>query len=201
MPISVATPPRVLGVASALRTLVQRALALEGAAPGEIAIVLAGDAELRELNLRYRGLDRATDVLSFVCDAPPARAASGRGTARHRARRPVSGDIVISLDRVDEQAKRFRASRGRELARLVIHGALHLAGLDHKAPGERRAMRAQEERALRLGAAGVRRLDAALAPARGARPTPPARSRSRPPRFSARGRSAAASATGRRRNR
>ena len=60
------------------------------------------------------------------------------------------------------QAKRFRVSEGVELARLVIHGLLHLAGLDHQRPGERRVMRVHEDEALRSGAAAVRALDRVL---------------------------------------
>ena len=195
MPITVATPPEVRGVAVALRALVRGALALEGGVPGEIAIVLADDARLRELNRRYRGTDRATDVLSFEYDES---AMVGRPGTRHRRHsRRISGDIVISLDRVAEQARRYRVSRGEELARLVIHGALHLAGLDHHEARERLHMRAQEDRALRQVRSAAAALARALTPAarRPAAPAPP-HSRS-----GARGRAAAAFATGRRRSR
>jgi probable rRNA maturation factor len=126
--------------------MVRVTLALEELEAGEIAIVLAGDALLRDLNRRYRGLDRATDVLSFPYDATDGK---------------VAGDLVISMDRAREQARRFRVSLGRELARLVIHGALHLAGLDHHAPAERRHMRRREEEALRASAASIRLLERA----------------------------------------
>ena len=171
MPISVATPPSARGLSAALRAIVRLALAQEGLQPGEIAIVLAGDAELRALNRRWRGIDRATDVLTFIYgdsghepkepDLVLKLGRMRRAPARH-ARTLVSGDLVISLDRVAEQAKRYRVSRGRELARLVIHGALHLAGHDHHRPAERRIMRESEERALRLAASDVRRLEAAF---------------------------------------
>ena len=117
--------------------------------------MLPGDPELRALNRRWRGLDRATDVLSFCYDEPP---------------RPiVNGDLIVSMDRVIEQAARYRVTRGRELARLIVHGALHLAGLDHKTAAERRHMRAREEHVLRDGAKEVRALESALdAPTRSA---------------------------------
>ena len=57
--------PRSSRLTPSLRALVREALALEGKRPGAIAIVLTDDAEVRELNRRYRGIDRATDVLSF----------------------------------------------------------------------------------------------------------------------------------------
>ncbi|HEY3215684.1 MAG TPA: rRNA maturation RNase YbeY, partial [Candidatus Eisenbacteria bacterium] len=77
--------------------------------------------------------------------------ASGLGRSRAGARAPVSGDIVVSLDRMAEQARRFRVGRGHELARLVIHGALHLAGLDHHRAAERRLMRRRESQVLKAG--------------------------------------------------
>lgn len=148
MPVSVASPRGLVGVAAPLRAVVVAALALEGRHPGEVAVVLADDAKLRDLNRRWRGLDRATDVLSFGYD-------DGGGDA-------VDGDVVVSLERVRVQAKRFRASRGRELARVVIHGTLHLAGLDHRGAAERRRMRAREDRVLRAAREAIAELDEAL---------------------------------------
>ena len=151
MPITLRAPRGLSRLAPALRALVRSTLAAEGRRPGEIGIVLADDAELRALNRRWRGIDRATDVLSFGYDDLPAR---------------VSGDLVISLDRVTAQARRYRVSRGRELARLVVHGALHLAGLDHQRPAERNRMRRREARALATAAAAVRILERRLQPGR-----------------------------------
>jgi probable rRNA maturation factor len=146
--ITLSAPRGLMRLAPALRALVRAVLAGEGRRAGEIGIVLAADAELRALNRRWRGIDRATDVLSFGYEDRPVR---------------VSGDLVISMDRVHDQARRYRVSRGRELSRLAVHGALHLAGLDHQRPAERRAMRLRENRAL-AGAAGVvRDLDRLLA--------------------------------------
>jgi probable rRNA maturation factor len=133
MPISVRKPPSFPAVTAPLRAIVTGTLALEALRPGEIALWLTDDAALRELNRRWRGLDRATDVLSF-----PYGIRAGR----------VSGDLVISIDRLLEQAKRFRTGPARELTRLVVHGTLHLAGHDHHAAGERRRMRRIEARAL-----------------------------------------------------
>jgi ssRNA-specific RNase YbeY (16S rRNA maturation enzyme) len=66
------------------------------------------------------------------------------------------------MERVEEQARRFGVSRGAELARLVIHGALHLAGLDHQRPAARRHMRAREDAAMAAGRAHAARLEGAL---------------------------------------
>jgi len=148
MPISVESRPRLPGVAAPLRNLVTATLALEGRRPGAITILLTDDDALRALNHRWRGIDRATDVLSFAYEERGGR---------------VSGDLAISLERMAGQARRYRVSPGRELARLAVHGALHLAGLDHHAAAERLHMRRREREALRAAAAPIRALDRALA--------------------------------------
>lgn len=156
MPISVASPRSPRGLAAPLRALIRSTLALEDLRPGEIGVVLTGDAELRELNRRWRGIDRATDVLSFPYEGsrgPTVRALRSASSPQ------ISGDLAISLDRLVEQARRYRVSRGRELARLVIHGTLHLAGHDHHRPAERRRMRLAEARALRAARAAIDRLE------------------------------------------
>ncbi len=153
MPISVTgLPLRRLVVP--LRALVRGVLVQEGRRTGEITVVLAGDDELRALNRRWRRIDRATDVISFAYDEHEPDADT----------RPVNGDLVLSMDRMREQSKRYRVSGGAELARLVIHGALHLCGHDHQKDEERRLMRGREERCLHALRAVVARLDAALDP-------------------------------------
>jgi len=119
----------------------------------EVGIVLADDARLRALNRDWRGIDRATDVISFAYDEHEPDAAV----------RPVRGDLLVSLDRVRDQARRYRVTPGTELARLVAHGTLHLCGHDHARPAERRHMRAREDAALRAVRARVRALDRGLA--------------------------------------
>ena len=168
MPISVRSERGASRLTAPLRALVKSALALEGRLPGEIAIVLADDATLRDLNRRWRGIDRTTDVLSFEYGDAHTKSRRGAAPLRADASAPVNGDLVISLDRMRDQAKRYRVSQGRELARLVIHGTLHLAGLDHHQAAERRVMRARENAALRAGRAAVSALERAVrvAPAR-----------------------------------
>jgi probable rRNA maturation factor len=136
------------GVAAPLRFLIRATLALENARVTEIGVVLAGDAALRELNRRWRGIDRATDVISF----PYFLGTRGRT-------RLVAGDLAISMDRAFEQAHRYRVGRGRELARLVIHGTLHLVGHDHHRLAERRIMRRAEARAMRAARDTIAVLD------------------------------------------
>ena len=148
MPISVRKPPSFPAVTAPLRAIVTNTLAFEALRPGEIVVLLTDDAALRELNRRWRGIDRSTDVLSF-----------DYGTRDGR----VSGDLVISLDRLNQQARRFRTGPARELARLVVHGTLHLAGHDHHASGERLRMRAIERRALNASRSGLAALTRSLA--------------------------------------
>ena len=184
MAITLTAPTTMRGLTTPLRALIRDALAHEGLKAGEIAVVLTDDAELRALNRQWRGIDRATDVLSFSYDeAGPGetKPATGRtaatasrstgatpatmrpgATAHGTLSLAVNGDLVISLDRVRAQAKRYRVSAGQELARLVIHGTLHLAGLDHQRAAERRLMRSREDAALKRLSAQVVELDRRL---------------------------------------
>jgi probable rRNA maturation factor len=84
--------------------------------------LLTGDAELRRLNRRFRGKDAATDVLSFPLDA------EGR-----------LGDIAISLERARRQGREFGHSTETEVRILMLHGVLHLLGMDHESDGGRMA--------------------------------------------------------------
>lgn len=173
MAVSLSAPKGFAKLAAPLRAVVRAVLARERRRAGEIAIVLTNDAELRELNRGWRRIDRATDVISFAYDEHEPDAAT----------RPVTGDLVVSLERVAAQARRFRVSNGAELARLVVHGTLHLCGHDHVKPGERAAMRAREEAALREVRSQARSLDRAWPRAASAPPADrPSRAARRPSR-------------------
>lgn len=149
MPISVAAPTEHRRLAVPLRALVSLVLRGLGRRAGEIAVVLTDDAESRRLNREWRRIDHATDVISFAYDENEPDADT----------RAVTGDLVISMDRVRVQAARYRVSQGAELARLAIHGALHLCGHDHMKAAERRVMRAFEEAAMGEAATLIRALD------------------------------------------
>lgn len=85
----------------------------------EVSVLLVNDAAMRRLNHRYRGIDRTTDVLSFPQGPFPAA--------------PLFlGDIVISLPQARRQAYEYQTPFKRELARLLVHGLLHLLGYDHE---------------------------------------------------------------------
>jgi probable rRNA maturation factor len=112
-------------------------LDLDGA---ELSILLTGDRQIHDLNLRYRGKDKPTDVLSFPQDdTEPAE-----GVPR------VLGDVVISVETAERQAVEKGRSFERELTVLLIHGVLHLIGYDHeKGAKDAATMWAMEARLLR----------------------------------------------------
>ncbi len=106
-----------------------------------LSILLTTDRKIRALNRTFRGKDQATDVLSF----PAAPVPGGP---------PLLGDLVISLDTGRRRAKEDGRPVGRELARYLAHGLLHLLGYDHeRSPREARRM-ARAEAAL-LGGEGM----------------------------------------------
>jgi probable rRNA maturation factor len=98
---------------------------------GEFSVLLTGDERLRELNLQFRGVDKATDVLSFPALAEAT--SSGHG-----------GDLAISLDTAAVQARDHGHSLQSEVKILILHGLLHLAGYDHEQ--DRGEMRRRETR-------------------------------------------------------
>lgn len=104
----------------------------------DLSILLCDDVFIRGLNRQYRDRDEATDVLSFE------QGDSYRGPDGEE--RYLAGDIVISLDALSRNAEDFNIPRDEELRRLIVHGVLHLSGLDHEdnAP-ERPMLRLQEE--------------------------------------------------------
>ncbi|MBR1560512.1 MAG: cytidine deaminase [Clostridia bacterium] len=133
----------------------------EGIENAAFAIRVTDDAGIRTLNREMRGVDSATDVLSF----PTARFPAGK-TARDcpkRLRREYDpylgavnlGDCVINYDRARRQAEEYGHPLRRELAYLTAHSAFHLMGYDHMNEEEKTAMREMEEKA--LGKLGITR--------------------------------------------
>ena len=102
------------------------------AARGEVALALVGDRKMRALNHRYRGVDRATDVLAFPAERSRALRAP-RGAPR------ILGDIVIATGVARRQARAAGQPLDTELRRLALHGLLHLLGYDHTCDNGRMA--------------------------------------------------------------
>lgn len=100
-------------------------------------VILCSNARIRLLNRDFRGLDRATDVLSFVYGDED-----------------LLGEIYLSLEKAATQARQFGVTYEEEVLRLFIHGLLHLLGYDHFTVTQRSAMRALENRYLGVGKVG-----------------------------------------------
>ena len=101
---------------------------------GEIGYLFVDDEKLLEVNRENLGHDYYTDVITFDYDEDET----------------VSGDIVISLDTVRSNAQLFGKTYEEELYRVIIHGILHLCGINDKGPGEREIMEAAENKALAM---------------------------------------------------
>jgi probable rRNA maturation factor len=115
------------------------------ATDGDLAIVLTDDAQLRELNRDYLGIDAPTDVLSFPASE----------TDPETGRRYL-GDILISVPRAEEQARAAGHALEAEAQLLAVHGMLHLLGYDHAEDAEKARMwKAQAEVLERLGLAEI----------------------------------------------
>ena len=108
---------------------------------------------IRQINRAYRGIDRATDVLSFPSTAcKPERTLGKQEKLLLRERDETGacflGDIIISLERAREQAAEYGHSLQRELAYLTAHAMFHLMGYDHMQDQDKERMRTMEEKAL-----------------------------------------------------
>lgn len=101
---------------------------------GEIGYMFVNDEKILEVNNEYLGHDYYTDIITFDYDEGDV----------------LNGDLVISLDTVRTNAEKFGKDYNEELHRVIIHGILHLCGINDKAPGEREIMEAAENKALAL---------------------------------------------------
>ncbi len=101
---------------------------------GDIGYMFVDDAKILEINNTYLGHDYYTDIITFDYDEDNT----------------ISGDLIISLDTVRTNAELFQKSYENELERVIIHGILHLCGINDKGPGEREIMEDNENKALAL---------------------------------------------------
>ena len=101
---------------------------------GDIGYLFCSDEHILDVNREYLGHDYYTDIITFdYCEDDI-----------------ISGDIVISLDTIRTNAELFHKTYEEELHRVIIHGILHLCGINDKGPGEREKMEAAEDNALSL---------------------------------------------------
>ena len=108
----------------------------------EISVTLVNNSQIRELNRIYRNIDRETDVLSFPMGE------NGRYDTDPTTGAKILGDIVISAEKVLEQAKEYGHSPKREYAFLIAHSMLHLMGFDHMGPEEAEDMEKRQKEIL-----------------------------------------------------
>ena len=142
----------------AIKAVARKILSAAGEPGAELSLDLVGDRRMRRLNREYRGRDLPTDVLAFpmreastpvTCNASRAFALRS-ASARRRVTPDMLGDVAISLHTAASHAAADRRAVDHELARLLIHGILHLVGYDHeRGVREARRMRRKERAILR----------------------------------------------------
>lgn len=104
-----------------------------GRTVGEVGYLFCDDEKILEVNREYLGHDYYTDIITFDYDEEDQ----------------INGDLVISLDTIRTNAEQFGKTYEEELHRVIIHGILHLCGINDKGPGEREIMEEAENRALK----------------------------------------------------
>ncbi|MDN5330984.1 MAG: putative rRNA maturation factor [Tepidanaerobacteraceae bacterium] len=131
------------GLEELITKAVELTLNLEGAdTKVEVSVALVDNAYIRELNKTYRGKYAPTDVLSFPIGEESL-------VDENEEIERLLGDIVVSLEKAEEQANDYGHSFEREVIYLIVHGTLHLLGYDHENEEERKVMREKEERTLK----------------------------------------------------
>lgn len=108
--------------------------AFYGRKVGDVAYIFCDDEEILRVNRQYLQHDYYTDIITFDYDEDNV----------------ISGDLFISLDTVRTNAEQLGVSYEQELNRVIIHGILHLCGINDKGPGEREIMEAAENKALAM---------------------------------------------------
>ena len=143
MEIIISTYPEKLQSSPSIERIVKEAIVkvgeLYGLETAEVSITLTDNVYIHELNMKYRNIDRPTDVLSFALN---------EGEEPEIVDGPVVnmlGDIIISVERATEQAAEYGHSIEREIAFLTVHGMLHLLGYDHMEETDRVEMRKEED--------------------------------------------------------
>ena len=113
---------------------IRKVASLYGKRTGDISYIFCSDEKILEVNKQYLQHDYYTDIISFDYT---------EGTK-------ISGDLFISLDTVKSNSENFGTDYTEELHRIIIHGVLHLCGINDKGPGEREIMTQKENEALAL---------------------------------------------------
>lgn len=125
--------------AARLQQAVEHVLRRHQVAPGTgISVVITDEETIRRLNRQFRGVDAATDVLSFPDESVPGES------------EPYLGDVILALPYIQRQAQAERHTLSDELVLAVIHGTLHLLGHDHDTPDRQARMWAEQTEALHM---------------------------------------------------
>ncbi len=117
-----------------VRQWLSRVAEAHGRVIGQLVYIFCNDPRILDVNVRFLGHDYFTDIITFD----------------YSRRRIVSGDMYISLDTVSTNAESVGEPYRRELLRVIVHGLLHLCGINDKGPGEREIMEAHENAALAM---------------------------------------------------
>jgi probable rRNA maturation factor len=121
-----------------LKTIALKILQLIEQDRAELSLAIVGNQEMQELNAKFRNKDYPTDVLSFPSDAVVPTGAR------------VLGDVIISVDKAQDQAKERGRTLDEEMVTLLIHGILHLLGYDHeRSPKDAGTMHRREKKLYR----------------------------------------------------
>lgn len=113
---------------------IRRVAATYGRKVGEVGYLFCDDEKILEVNREYLQHDYYTDIITFD----------------YSEGNVINGDLVISLDTVKSNAELLHKDYGEELHRVIIHGILHLCGINDKGPGEREIMEQAENKALKI---------------------------------------------------
>ncbi len=117
-----------------IKTWIKAVVGKEGRQCGQINFVFTSDEELFKINVQYLNHHTYTDIITFdYCEDDI-----------------VNGDIIISVERVTENAKKFKVDFSQELHRVIIHGVLHLCGYKDKSAKDSEKMRAKENAAIKM---------------------------------------------------
>ncbi len=117
-----------------LQTWINEVAAAHDKKTGDISYIFCDDKKILEVNREFLKHDYYTDIITFD----------------YSTRARISGDMFISLDTVRTNSELFHSTYERELLRVIIHGILHLCGINDKGPGEREIMERHENNALRM---------------------------------------------------
>lgn len=98
----------------------------------DFSVTFVDDEEIRRLNSEYRNMDNPTDILTFRLDDGESSAIVWDGEEEEVMEEEEMGDIFISMDSMRRNAKEFGVDEEEELSRLLLHGVLHLRGMDHE---------------------------------------------------------------------